>query len=115
VTGNVQDQVALRIRAELVCCDIYEKIRQDALRIDRAREPVNPQDGHSSEPTDFGMQGAMGNAIVRREWHDLCYWGEAAARIAEGRCPGYETEPNICRCTCEGCKHHCSAHREKEK
>lgn len=31
------------------------------------------------------------------------YWGEAAARIAEGRCPGYETVPNICNCPCYGC------------
>ena len=26
-------------------------------------------------------------------------------------CPGYETSPNLCTCPCEGCKHHCSAHR----
>lgn len=25
-------------------------------------------------------------------------------------CPGYETSPNLCRCPCYGCKHHCSAH-----
>lgn len=31
-----------------------------------------------------------------------------AAEIAS--CPGYETSPNPCRCPCEGCKHHCSAH-----
>lgn len=37
---------------------------------------------------------------------------DSAARIREGLCPGYETEPNLCRCTCEGCKHNCGAHRE---
>lgn len=26
-------------------------------------------------------------------------------------CPGYEATPNPCRCGCEGCKHHCSAHQ----
>lgn len=31
-----------------------------------------------------------------------------AAEIAS--CPGYEANPNPCRCPCEGCKHHCSAH-----
>jgi len=25
-------------------------------------------------------------------------------------CPGVETSPNECRCPCEGCKYHCSAH-----
>lgn len=27
-------------------------------------------------------------------------------------CPGYETEPNLCRCPCEGCKYNCGAHEE---
>lgn len=27
-----------------------------------------------------------------------------------GDCPGYETEPNTCRCGCEGCAHNCAAH-----
>jgi hypothetical protein len=112
--GNVQDDAAYRIRAELVCCNIYERVRRDALEIDKSREPVDPADKPSSEPTSFGIQGAMGRAILRRDWHDLCYWGEAAARIAEGRCPGYETTPNICRCTCEGCKSNCSAHKEEK-
>jgi hypothetical protein len=33
---------------------------------------------------------------------------ELAAAIAS--CPGYEMNPNPCRCPCEGCKHHCGAH-----
>lgn len=107
---NKQDEVAYRIRAELVCCDIYEKIQQDAKKIDASTEQVDLAGSHPDDPTDFAIQGAMGRAVLRRDWHDLCYWGEAAARIAEGRCPGYETDPNICRCGCEGCKNHCSAH-----
>lgn len=85
---NVQDDVAYRIRAELVCCNIYE-------RVNDARELTLEQ------------------ALESRDWHDLCYWGEASARIAEGRCPGYETTPNVCRCSCEGCKHSCRAHQEE--
>lgn len=96
-----QVEVAFRIRAELVCCDIYEKVQQEAARLEK--------EGHPGP-----HQNAIGRAILRKEWHDLCYWGEAAARIAEGRCPGYETEPNICRCPCEGCKNNCSAHIEGE-
>lgn len=111
---NIQDDVAFRIRAELVCCDIYERIRRDALEIDKSMEPVDPAAGRPTGSTDFGIQGAMGRAILRRDWHDLCYWGEAAARIAEGRCPGYEATPNVCRCACEGCKSNCSAHQEEK-
>ncbi|MDX2766443.1 hypothetical protein [Streptomyces europaeiscabiei] len=33
---------------------------------------------------------------------------ELAAAIAS--CPGYEMNPNPCRCPCEGCKHNCGAH-----
>lgn len=47
-------QIAYRIRAELVCCNIYQRV----------------QDGEVS----MGRRGGS---------HDLCYWGEASARIAE--------------------------------
>lgn len=47
-------QIAYRIRAELVCCKVFQRV----------------QDGELS-------MGRMGGS------HDLCYWGEAAARIAE--------------------------------
>lgn len=72
------DAIAFRIRAELVCCDVYGRVND------------------SSEVT-------LAQAKNVPDWHDLCYWGEAAARLAEGRCPGYETVPNICRCSCPGC------------
>lgn len=70
------EAAAYRIRAELVCCRIYEQIN-DTHEIPLGQIPP---------------------------LHAICYWGEAAARIAEGRCPGYETEPNICRCNCHGCQ-----------
>ncbi|MFJ2110568.1 hypothetical protein ACIOEX_01345 [Streptomyces sp. NPDC087850] len=40
----------------------------------------------------------------------------AAIRTAAGQpepavCPGVETEPNACSCSCEGCSHHCTAHQ----
>jgi hypothetical protein len=92
VNKETQAAVAERIRDELVCCDIYEKI--------------------SKERTEEGRINAIGRAVLSKDWHDLCYWGEAAARLAEGRCPGYETEPNICQCDCKGCKSNCSAHQE---
>lgn len=84
---NLQRDVAVRIRAELVCCDIYARVND------------------KGELTLF-------EAMNLTEYHDMCYWAEAAARIAEGRCPGYETRPNICRCGCLGCEHNCSSHKE---
>lgn len=63
-------QIAYRIRAELVCCKVFERVQQEAAVLEREDHP----DGH---------QSAIGRAVVRREWHDICYWGEAAARVAE--------------------------------
>lgn len=80
------DAIAFRIRAELVCCNIYDRIVRKELTIQQAE--------------------------ARKEWHPMCYYGEQSAQLAEGRCPGYETKPNICRCNCEGCTHNCSAHQE---
>lgn len=97
---NLQDEVAFRIRAELVCCDIYAVV-QMAARLDL--------DGVGESEA---VETAIRNATTAGRWHDLCYWGEASARIAEGRCPGYETEPNVCRCGCYGCQHGCGAHDE---
>lgn len=91
--GAYAEAIAYRIRAELVCCDLYQ-------RVEKAR-------------AEGDGENAIGRAVLRKDWHDLCYWGEASAQIAEGRCPGYETEPNVCRCPCEGCKHNCGAHDEE--
>jgi hypothetical protein len=47
-------EIAYRIRAEFVCCDIYQQTH---------KLPMGPRVGEGS--------------------HAICYWGEAAARIAE--------------------------------
>lgn len=56
----VVKHLAYRIRAELVCCDIFERVQRDG-----------------------GDENAIGRAVLRADWHDLCYWGEAAARLVE--------------------------------
>lgn len=48
------DIIAQRIRAELVCCDIFER-----------------------------KSGTREWEAASRGEHSICYWGEAAARIAE--------------------------------
>ena len=60
VAEVITRHLAYRIRAELVCCDIFERGQRDG-----------------------GDENAMGRAILRNEWHEICYWGEAAARLVE--------------------------------
>lgn len=48
-------QIAYRIRAELVCCNVYDEV----------------QAGRRKHPEVSGSS------------HTICYWGEASARIAE--------------------------------
>jgi hypothetical protein len=50
VERDLRARIAYRIRAELVCCDVYER-------------------DHDTERAG--------------ETHAICFWGEAAARIAE--------------------------------
>lgn len=100
VDGEYGRAIAFRIRAELVCCHLYDQVGEEAAKLKKAGDPK-------------AVQHAIARAVLRREWHELCYWGEASAQIAEGRCPGYETEPNVCQCPCKGCKHNCGAHQEE--
>lgn len=53
IERDLRAQIAYRIRAELVCCDIYER----------------------THPSPAGLKASEGP-------HAICYWGEAAARIA---------------------------------
>lgn len=55
---DVAARIAHRIRAELVCCHIYERVN---VTKELTLEEAKSSDG----------------------WHDLCYWGEAAARLAD--------------------------------
>lgn len=65
---ELRAKIAYDIRAELVCCNIYERLAPKRAEIDEQQ----PGWGETySELLD-----AIGD-------HDLCYWGEVAARIAE--------------------------------
>lgn len=72
VAEVITRHLAYRIRAELVCCDIFEKIKKEAVKAE-----------NQGTPSGYGEQTAIGNAILRNEWHEICYWGEAAARLVE--------------------------------
>jgi multidrug efflux pump subunit AcrA (membrane-fusion protein) len=80
----VRDQIAYRIRAELVCCHIYGQVN----------------DGVSEEEAERRFKERKRD-IAR---HDLCYWGEASAGIAESGAldgpadtPAAEEEPHVCK------------------
>lgn len=62
--------IANDIRAELVCCDVYERV--EPLRAELA----------AGQPGWGEAYGELHDAV---DGHEICYWGEAAARIAEGR------------------------------
>lgn len=57
-----QERVAEKIRAELVCCDIYQ----------RMEDAYDPED-------DSGYRALRHS----RDYHDMCFYGEWAARTAE--------------------------------
>lgn len=61
--------IARRIRRELVCCDVFDRVAPLHAEVQAQR----PGWGEAySEWLD-----AIGD-------HDICYWGETAARLAEG-------------------------------
>lgn len=61
--------IAYRIRAELVCCDVYQR-GLDLLAA-----------FHPHDEVDRGL--AWDRFMEAHSTHTLCYWGEAAARLAE--------------------------------
>ncbi len=61
-------KIALEIRRELVCCDVYDRLASLRDEVDAAR----PGWGEAYRELSDGVNG-----------HDICYWGEAGARIAE--------------------------------
>lgn len=64
LVAQIGAEIAYRIRAELVCCHVFDDMA-------KWREDDSPYD--AQEFTE--ALAAFG--------HDLCYWGEAAARLAE--------------------------------
>lgn len=63
-TEGINYNVAEKIRNELVCCDIYERL-----------EMLRKQYGHSSEQHK--------KLKTSSDYHPICFYGEWAARIAE--------------------------------
>lgn len=60
-------KIAYDIRADLVCCNMYDQVQEEA----KLRDP----DGIGLwQPED-----SMDN------YHAICHWGECAARVAEGQ------------------------------
>jgi hypothetical protein len=60
---SAAQHIAQQIRSALVCCDVYARIHQDAER--------------------DSLANAIGRATLNGTWHERCYRGEEAARLAE--------------------------------
>jgi transcriptional regulator with XRE-family HTH domain len=60
VRHSLQARIASEIRRELVCCDIYQRFM------------------------DVGDAGRQHELKASAAWHDICFYGEWAARITEG-------------------------------
>lgn len=84
---DTRQRLAYLIRAELVCCDIYEKINE-------------PYEGLGENPTKQAWDRAQHVSNLRRKrakadhsWHDICYFGEWAAQLClTGELPDFPLE-----------------------
>lgn len=64
---------AMEIRAELVCCDIYQRL-------------VDCWKANDSDPAvRKAARVAEKELFASTEYHAICHWGEVAARIVEGK------------------------------
>jgi len=76
VVADTRKRIAYLIRAELVCCDIYEKVTTPFNSVeDKDRE------GYKAAQAEYRRLVAV--AVGRNEWHQICYYGEWSARLAE--------------------------------
>lgn len=74
-------------------------------------EPQNPDAVKVVTPFVTPYQ-PIRRVLSKRGWMLLLVrydWKKIAPAAAD--CPGYESTPNRCGCSCEGCKHHCAAHQ----
>lgn len=61
-------KIAYDIRAELVCCKVYDWLAPQRAEIDTQKP---------------GWEEAHSRFVDAMSGHEICYWGEASARIAE--------------------------------
>lgn len=65
-------ETAEKIRAELVCCDIYQRL-------------VDCWKAGDADPEARKAARVMEKELFNStEYHAICHWGECAARIVEG-------------------------------
>lgn len=74
---KIRAQIAYDIRAELVCCDMYDTVQ----KVDKVMQEKGDR---LWEPES-----------VIKGYHAICHWGECAARIAEEP-PNYHTPDGLC-------------------
>lgn len=71
IRADERAKVAYRIRAELVCCDIFERMQAEA-------EKATWDDRYGT----YVMPKSWRDLKRSSDYHDLCYFGAWAAAIA---------------------------------
>lgn len=82
VVTDTRARLAYLIRAELVCCDIYEKVNAPFADL-REGDPYSLYREKRAERDTL-------REIARRDhsWHDICYFGEWSAQLClNGKLP----------------------------
>lgn len=81
--ADTRARIAYLIRAELVCCDIYEKVAGPFDAMDEGHHSVAE---HKASRIAFRERRRAARADG--SWHHICYYGEWSARLAlEGDLP----------------------------
>lgn len=82
--AETREQLAYLIRAELVCCDIYNKINAP---LDTLKED-DPYSLYQEKRSERNVLERL--ARKDRSYHDICYFGEWAAQLClHGELPAF--------------------------
>lgn len=90
IRKDERDKIAYHVRAELVCCDLYEQV-------------------NSARPEQFLMTDDAWDALgvesvanlLGLDFHDICHWGGYAAALAE-QGPARDPRPSASACIVSG-------------
>lgn len=112
------DDAAMREVAQLHGWDdaTVAKARRyrDAVRRVQAGDSAQPernQPGLRGLLEHVGIDTTGRDITVDSRTVDTAEHGQPDPATEAADCPGYETDPSVCRCPCEGCRHNCAAHQ----
>jgi hypothetical protein len=85
VRSDTRARLAYLIRAELVCCDIYEKVAGPYDRFDKDAETAGKERATVAEhkAAREAFRERLRVAKADGSYHGICYYGEWSARLCE--------------------------------